>query len=170
MCLAGRVSTLQAPLGPPWQLFPALAVPRRAGWGTAELQALAPLLLALWLPRHPVLLLSFPGLGTNVRTTPSLLTGLKAEGRCPGLCLLFLASGVSNQSGPSNFLLPLLHWLRALSTVSLAQGSGRCGATAQRKRLSERCPGEACGVSWLCSRGGLQVGASRRCLQLMREW
>lgn len=68
-----------------------------------------------------------PGLGITVRVTPFFRIGLKADGPRPRLCLLFLASGSSNQSVPSNFRFPLLHPLRALSTVSLAQGSGSSG-------------------------------------------
>lgn len=48
--------------------------------------------------------------------------GLEADGLRSRLCLLLLVLGVSSHT--SNFLLPFLHLMRALSTVSLVQGSG----------------------------------------------
>lgn len=70
------------------------------------------------------LLFSGPGLGRKDGSTPFLMTGLKADGLRCGLCCFLLGSGSSNHRAPSNFLFPLLHWLRYFSTVSLAQGSG----------------------------------------------
>lgn len=102
-----------------------------------------------------------PGLGTRGRLTPFLTTGWKAERLPSGLSLLLL-SAVSNQSGPSNFLLPFLHWLSAFSTVSLAQGSGRSCVGGPVEGLPLRSGGAILMVTGLWMRRGWWVFQSCR--------
>lgn len=90
--------------------------------------------------------LSCPCLGTKARITPFLMTGMAAEGLDMEVDLCLLGSGLSSQSGPSNFLLPLLYWLRDLSTVFLAQGWGPSWAQAHLQRLLELCEAVVCMV------------------------
>lgn len=90
------------------------------------------------------LLLTSPGLGTKDGVTPFVITGLKAGGLASGVGFLILGSGASNQSGSSTFPLPLVHWPRARSTVSLAQGSGLFARSGHLWRL----PGRTAGLTW----------------------
>lgn len=79
-----------------------------------------------------------PGLGTKDGSTPFLMMGVKADGLRCGLCRFLLGLGTSE----GNFHFPLLHLLRAFSTVSLAHGSatgsGSRGATCKGS-LGPRC-------------------------------
>lgn len=76
------------------------------------------------------------------------------------------ASGISNQSGPSNFFFPFLHWLRALSTVSLAQGSGGSCKGAHLYRLPSRSGGAIITVTGLRMRWGLRAFQSHCLLKV----
>lgn len=95
-----------------------------------------------------------PGLGTRGRAAPRLPTGAKADRPHRGLRRRLLASGVSNQRGPSNLARPLLHWLSARSTVSRAQGSGRSRPGGHVYRLPLRSGGAIWMVTGLCRRRG----------------
>ena len=103
------------------------------------------LLLRLWSElQEPRLLFRGPRLGTKEERSPLLLRGLNADGLASGLLLSPSSLSGGGDGVSSKRSLPFLHSLRALSTASLARGSGGSSDSEGPAKLMA-CAGDLAG-------------------------